>query len=80
MNHAAATASTTTANARKSAAAPLPDELRGQLEALFSRVGLTGAADALNISPNALARALAHAPVSRGTVASIKLALQESAR
>lgn len=82
MNHAPAVQSSAAAAAPagRAGASPLPGDLRAHVEELFGRAGLKGAADALHISPNALARAIAGAPVARGTIASIRLALAEKAR
>jgi hypothetical protein len=78
MNHAAIQPAADVAPAGRAGASPLPSDLREHVEALFTRAGLSGAACALGISPNALARAIAGAPVARGTVALIRLALTEA--
>jgi hypothetical protein len=80
MNHATIHPAADVAPAGRAGAAPLPSELRERVEALFSRAGLTQAARELGISEATLARVLARARVSNGTVASIRLALGQSPR
>lgn len=75
MSHATATDPMSQPLPRRGGARPLPADVHTRVESLFARAGLAAAADALGIGPNALARALAGAPVTRGTLASIRLAL-----
>lgn len=60
----------------RAGASPLPPELRARAEAVMVREGPAGAAAKLNISVGALTRGLAGAPVRRGTVALLRLALE----
>ncbi len=80
MNHAPAIqpAAAEVAPAGRAGSAPLPSDLREYVEGLFARAGLKDSAAALNISPNALARAIAGAPIARGTRASILLHLAQT--
>jgi hypothetical protein len=78
MNHAATVPAEPNPHLpRRGGAQPLPADVRERVVPLFAKVGLHGAADTLGIGPNALCRALAGAPVTRGTVASIRLALAQ---
>jgi hypothetical protein len=62
----------------KTSSTPAPQEIRDAVAAALSdRGGLRQAAESLGVSPHACERVLSGLGVRRGTVAAIKLALQE---
>jgi hypothetical protein len=57
--------------------APAPQEIRQTVAELIGEVGLSKATELLGVSAHAAERVLSGLGVRRGTVAAIKLAMQE---